>query len=254
MNTNINNINIGADISKSFNDQFYQGRNAIIQQTHTIPVRIRRYYTDVDGIVLDKNTVPVALQQRMPVMLFSQFDRAGGYKRSLQIVPPAPGIFYLMTYTQGVNQPFLSFTGFNTVKGFIGTGDVVYIYTDNVENPNYFIWIVVSCDSVSMASITSNTESTQKDDRIGSLYLKEFNYLVDVRSQYDEPIYFARFDNVGNYRYDSINPNMNLNPYVEQIGLLTIQAPFKLDQYIGMNFYMQFASDLLHLDFQVIKI
>lgn len=243
-----------ANMTKSFNDQFYNGSNPVLQQVHTIPVQVRRFYTDVDGAIVDKVTVPAALQTKYPIFLFAQFDRNGGYKRSLQVAPPMPGTHYLMTYTQGITSPFLSFTGFNTIKSMLKTGDVVYIYTDNIENPNYFIWIVLSCDTVSLASIVSNVESTQQDERVGALFLKEFNYYVDVRSQFDEAIFFTKFDNIGNYRTDSINPSMNLNPHVEQVGLLTIAAPFKLDQYIGIALYMQYASDSIGFDFQVIKI
>lgn len=247
-------INKGkAEITRSFNDQFYKQNGALMEE-HTVPVTINRYYTDVNGTIIDKALVPGSLQVNYPVYLFGQFDRNGGFKRCLQTVSPIPGTFFYMTFVQGISSPFLSFTGANTIKGVIKNGDVVIVYTDDLENPNYFIWIVISSDTVSFASIVANTETTQQDGRIGQLWVKEANYYVSTPGQFYEPIFFNGFDNIGNYKGDSIQPNMNLNPYVEQTGILTLTLDFKVDQYISMCFYMRYSCDQINLDFKVNKI
>lgn len=240
-------------IGESFNDKFYK-QNNIVSNEHTIPIVIKRYYTDVNGTIVNKALVPAALQVKYPIYLFSQFDRNGGYKKSQQVVPPANGTYFLMTFVQGINSPFLAFTGANNIKGVVGTGDIVIVYTDNLETPNYFIWFVISCNTVSFASILTNTETTQDDKRLGGLFLDRINYYVSVRNQFDQSLVFSSFDNIGNYRSDSIQPNLFLTPFVEQQGLLTLNTPYKIDQYIGLSFYMVYECDQLTMDFIVNKI
>lgn len=240
-------------IDNSFNDNFYR-ENAVVQEEHTIPLVIDRYFTDVNGTIVDKSTVPAALQVKYPIFIFSQFDRNGGFKKSLQITPPIPGTYYLQTYIQGVNTPFLSFTGANNIRTKLQTGDVIILYTDDIVNPNYFIWFVMSCDSVSFASILSNVETTQNDRRMGVLYLQKMNYYVTARAQFEQPLIIANFDNIGNYRSDAVQPSIYLNPFVEQQGFLTLMLQYRIDQYIGMSTYMLFDVDKIQMDLIVNKI
>jgi hypothetical protein len=241
------------NINKTFNDKFYK-QNPALMLEHSIPVKITRYFTDVNGTIVDKTLVPASLQVKYPIYLLGQFDRNGGYKKSITATPPMPGTFYYMSFTQGVNSPFLSFTGLNTIKGFIRTGDIVEVFTDDLENPTYFVWFVISSEPVSISSIISNTESTQADNRIGVLYVQNYQYVSDNAAQYFEPIIYSRFDNIGNYRTDSVQPYIYKTPYVEQTGILTIDNDFKLDQYIGLNMYFLFATNSITLTFKVVKI
>jgi len=251
--------NTPVSIDASMNDDFYK-RNGVLMTEHTIPLKISRYYTDVNGTIVDKALVPVNLQVRYPITLFGQFDRNGGWKKSLQAVPVTPGTYFLMTFTSGINQPFLAFTGANNIKGKIGLGDVVNVFTDDLENPNYFIWFVLSSDTVSLSSVVSNTESIQNDKRIGVLNLKEINYYFAgsteaiILEQFSQPLNFLNFDNIGNFRGDDIQPSMFLNPFVRQRGFLTISTPFQIDQYKALVFYMVFNVDSIQMDFIVKKL
>src|SRR6478609_7582332 len=101
-------INRPVELDASMNDKFYQVNGALMQE-HTVPLKIARYYTDVNGTIVDKALVPNALKVRYPITLFGQFDRNGGWKKSLQAVPVTPGTYFLMTFTAGINQPFLAF-------------------------------------------------------------------------------------------------------------------------------------------------
>ncbi len=248
-------INRSLNIDNSLQDKFYN-ENAVLQERHTIPLVIDRYYTDVNGLLLDKNdvTIPDALKTKFPIYLLSQFDRSGGFKKSLQIVPPIPGTYFLQTFIWGVNTPFLSFTGLNTIRAKLQIGDVVLIYTDDIANPNFFVWFVLTCDSVSYASIVQNVETTQNDNRLGVLYLKEINYYVTARAQFEQAIIMSAFDNIGNYRSDAIQPSIFLNPFVEQVGFLTLAVEYKIDQYIGMSTYFLFEVDKIQMDLIVNKI
>lgn len=242
-------------IDNSFNDKFYN-ENAVLQERHTIPVTIDRYYTDVNGSIVDKNDagIPAALKTKFPIYLFSQFDRNGGFKKSLQIVAPIPNTYFLQTFIWGINTPFLSFTGLNTIRTKLKVGDVVLIYTDDIANPTYFVWFVMTCDSVSFASILTNVETTQNDRRLGVLFLKEINYYVTARAQFEQALIISNFDNIGNYRSDAVQPSMFLSPFVDQVGFLTITTEFRIDQYIGMATYFLFEVDQIQMDFIVNKI
>lgn len=250
-------VNRGVNMDDSMNDKFYK-INGALQTTHTIPVNIARYYTDVNGTIIDKALVPASLKVSYPVMLFGNFDRNGGWKKSFQRVPTVPGTFFLMTFTSGINQPFLAFTGANNIKGKIGLGDIVNIFTDDLENPTWFIWFIISSNTVSLASVISNTESMMDDKRIGVLNLFEINYYMPgthavTLEQFSQPLNFLNFDNVGNFRGDDIQPSMFLNPFVQQKGFLTISTPFQIDQYKALVFYMVFNVDSLQMDFIVKK-
>jgi hypothetical protein len=246
-------INPPLEIGKSFDDKFYRN-NTVVSNEHTIPLEVNRYFTDVNGTIVDKALVPAKLKVNYPVYLFAQFDRNGGYRKSQQITVPVNGTYFLMTFTQGVNSPFLAFTGANNIKGKLNSGDVVLIYTDDLENPNYFVWIVITCNTVSFASILANTETIQDDRKLGVLYLKKTNYYVTIREQFEQALVYASYDNIGNFRSDSIQPNIFLSPFVDQQGFLTLETPYKIDQYIGMSFYMVFNCDKITMDFIVTKL
>jgi hypothetical protein len=241
------------NINKNFNDKFYRQNPAMVLE-HSIPLKITRYYTDVNGTIVDKALVPAALQIKYPVFLLGQFDRNGGYKKSLSAQPTLPGAFYYMTFVQGINAPFLSFTGLNNIKGVLKTGDIVELFTDDLENPTYFIWFVISSEPVSIASIICNTETTQHDKRIGALYIKNYNYVSDNAMQYFEPITYIMFDNIGNYRTDQVQPYIFKTPFVEQSGILTIDTDFKLDQYLGISMYFLYDTNQITLTLKVNQI
>lgn len=237
------------NMTKNFEDKFYKV-NPALMPFHTLPVRINRYFTDVNGTLVNKMLVPASLQTEYPVYMFGEFDRQGGYKQSHTAIPPRNEIKFVGTFTYGIGMPFLAFTGLNTIKGVLSIGDVCNIFTDNIENPNYFIWIVLSANPVSLASVSSNTESTQRDNRIGRLYIEEFNMSAPVTLQYYNPFFFTRLDNIGNIRYDTYIPAIDRTPYNDQ-NIVTVKTEFKLDQYIGINFYMLFDADELSLNFKV---
>ena len=218
---------------------------------HSIPVTVKRIFTDVNGTIVDKTTVPLSMQTKYPFYMFGDFDRQGAYRIGNQALPPMPGTFYLMSFTYGVNQPFLFATGLNTVKGQLKLGDIVHIYTDNLETPNYFAWVIIQNNYASIAGIIGNSESIQDDSRIGQLYVEQYNYFQDAPSfgQWNEPLYYVRFDNIGTYKYDMIMPYVFKTPYTEQEGFLRIETKFKIDQYLGIYAYILYESDEIQFDF-----
>ena len=65
-------------------------------------IEVNRYFTDVDGKVIDKNTVPIALQTDYPFWMFGEFDRQGGYKQGNQVSPPNLNTPFLGAFTKGL--------------------------------------------------------------------------------------------------------------------------------------------------------
>lgn len=231
-------------------------RNVLVMN-HTIPVKVLRFFTDVDGRIVAKGAVPAALQTRYPVFLLGDFDRQGGYRIASQICPPDATIVYLQTFVHrynGIPTNIIGFSGFDEITNQLKTGDIVSVYTDSLSAPTYFVWIVVQNDYAAMGSIIGNSESVQNDRRIGQLFIDEINYFVTDETQYNEVLHYTVFDNIGTYRDNQIQPLLFKTPYVEQQNFITIETDFKLDQYLGINLYMLFANDSLTFNFKLSKI
>ena len=239
----------------SIKKQTVNARSVLVRD-HTIPITIKKLYTDVDGIVLDKNTIPAALQKRVPVMLLGDFDRQGGYKIGLQNIAPDENLKYFMTFVNGLGANFVSvvgFTGISTIQKHINVGDIVQVYTDDLTAPAYFVWIIIQNTYASIASIVGNTESIQNDRRIGPIFVHEINFIADNESQLSESLQIVHFSNIGTWNANQIDPlGIYRTPFDVQIGLVRIVVkPFSLDQYFGINTNMLFESDKFTMDFKI---
>ncbi len=216
---------------------------------HSVAFRIRRIYTDIAGTIVDKSTVPAAIQTSYPINLMGEFDRQGGYKQGLFATPPMVGTYYVTTFVNGANGiTSFSFTGFsilNNIQGQLLVGDIVQLYTDSLTGPSYFIWIIQQATVVSLASIVANTKSTQKDDRFNRLYVKSITYTTSNQNddQFNESIHMTRLNNIGLALDDTLNPNIYRTPYTYLTGILEIGLGFWADQYLGLNTYIRYATD-----------
>lgn len=240
-------------VDMSLTRQKPQVNNAFFTH-HTLSTNVRKLYTDVDGAVIDKNTIPTNLKVSIPVYLLGAFDMDGGYRLGYNIVPPKPTTKYLMSFINGMNATSANITGFsglNDIQSQLGVGDMVHVLTDDVTNPNYYIWIVIAAGNTPYSAIVSNLKTTQQDKKLGDIFIKEINYLVSDDEQYKEAIHFTTSDNLGNFRDDSINPLMFKDPFVEQEDFLTIKTQVLMNQYIGVNLLMKFTTDNMTLDFKI---
>jgi hypothetical protein len=230
--------------------------NTPLMRNHSIPVNVLKFYTDINGTVINKNTAPAPLRTKFPFFLFGGFDMAGGYRIGLSNVVPMPGTSYLMTYVHGVDKPFLAFTGLNDIKSRLLVGDIIQVYTDDVENPNYFIFMVIQNVYASMGSIVGNTQTMQEDNRIGRIEIDGFQMFSANQSQFDEPVHMIRFDNIGTFKDNQVQPRVFRDPYTKQLdfiefGSLGTPFLFQLDQYIEIGHYMLFATDEMRFNFKI---
>lgn len=224
----------------------------------SIPITVKRFFTDVDGQIVDKAVVPVSLQVKYPVFMFGVFDMESGYKAGSNVCPQVNGIDYLMSFVNGMgasSQSVIGFTGLNEIQGQLAVGDIVHVFTDDKQNPNYFIWIVQSTNSLAgLASIMKNLQTSQQDNRLGKLFIYEMLLITANQQQWRQPFNFTVYDNLGNYTNDPIGPMMFRGPYTELENLIRLDIEIMIDQYIGVNLYMDFTEDLLSVDFNIMKI
>lgn len=228
----------------------------VLVKEHTIPVTVKKIYTDVDGVIIDKAILPAGLQTQIPVFLLGEFDRMGGYKIGNQTVRVNPNWKYLLSFVNGNGtgaHNVVGFTGLATIYNELLTGDIIVVYTDSLTAPSYFCWIIVQNNYASIASIIGNLESSQNDRRIGPIVIHEINYTSDNEDQFKQGIFILHYANIGTWRQNSIDPlGMYRSPYDVQEQLIRIPIkPLFLDQYTGFAFQMIFDCDKLQMDFKI---
>lgn len=234
-------------------------------EKHSISIKIKRYFTDTQGRLLIGSFVPVALRVKYPFFLFGDFDRQGGYKQSLKLLPPEPGTVYLMSYVNGngfTSANIVGFSGVNELQQNILTGDIVHVFCDDIQAPTYFVWIVQQNTSVSIASIINNSQTTQKDNRFGKLYVAP--YAENERSvvytttnnnvtQWQEPFHITKLNNLGVAHDDQFNPVLYETPFTYLLNVLDMDLTFLVDQFLGLNSYILYTTDMIQLNFKIKK-
>lgn len=226
---------------------------------HSIFMRVKRVYTDVLGNVVDKSLVPAALQVSYPVYLFGEFDRMGGYKQALSFVPPVAGTYYVTSGVIGVGfspASIIGFTGFNSgINSNLTIGDIVHVFTDNLLAPNYFVWIIQNAAKHAIGSIIGNSKTTQADNRFNRLWVENVHYTTSNQNleQWKEVIHETRVDNLGLPKDDSFSPMIYRTPMTFLNNILVLGLKFFVDQFIGYNTYIQFATEEIQFIFKLKK-
>jgi hypothetical protein len=225
---------------------------------HSLNFNIRRYYTDINGTIVDKSLVSAGLQTRFPFFILGEFDRQGGYKQFLNALPPEAGTYYLTSFVNGNSftpANIVGFSGINDINGKIGVGDIVHVYCDDVRNPTYFVWIVQQSQLAALSSIVANSKTTQKDDKFNRLYIENVHYTTTNQNflQWNETIVELRLNNIGLAKTDNINPMTYETPYTYLNNILILPLKFKVDQYLGFGTYMQYATDSIQFILKMLK-
>lgn len=226
----------------------------IKMQWYGLPIKIRRYYTDTNGVILNKLAVPAALQKPFPIYLFGEMDRQGAYSVAQKAKPRFDNsYFYLMNYVNGVNNPYIfGFTGSSTLQGQLTPGDIVTVYVDNLIAPNYFIFIVYSVSNISLASLLYQARGEFKE-KIGFLNVERINYYTDNENQFLENLLWTYIRPTGEYSSDIIDPSIYRRKEDEQQGFICLRNRFVLNQFLGINFYMDFQTNNIELVLRILK-
>ncbi len=222
--------------------------------TGSINVNIKRYYTDVDGALIAKAAAPAALQVKLPVYMLGNFDRVGAFNIGQKITPPVNGCFFLMTYVHGVEIPFLWNSGLNTIQQILRKGDIITVYTDDLNAPSAFAYIVQTVDYGSLASIVSNTQTIQDDGKSGVISVKDVSYQVDNDNQVNVIWQIMRFDNFGQFEQHPFNPAaVERSPFYKLGDFINLKLEFLMTQYVGIYFYFLYESETVNINFRLNK-
>lgn len=221
----------------------------------TLSVNIRKYITDSSGVVLAPASVPASFRKNFPVHLFGEYDRQSGYAIADVIAREIESVNLFGVYVWGVNTPLFKFSnGIATINTKFKKGDVIFVYVDDIEAPNYFAFVTASIVSPvgGYASLVSLANVTQLDDNghWGAFKFFDIQYSWVNDEQLYKPIYLVktRFD--GGYHSDSIDPAaFKLLNFEEK----TVQIPLEvlLNQYVGLTTFIAWENELLTLAFNL---
>lgn len=218
-----------------------------------LPIVVKRIFTDVNGTIIAKNLVPASLQVDYPVYLFGEFDRKGAYLLADKNNPPIPGTFFLSTLVVGVGSfpQSVVYTGVANILGQVKPGDIVNIYTDDVQAPNYFVWIIQHCPNKSLASILSNMPNLPSDENYGYIRSKSFRFYCSNAEQWNVNIQYIKYNFMGLVKSDNIDPSIYQLPKLPVLDMIEVKWKTNLTQYIGLNTYILFATDSFTLNFNI---
>jgi hypothetical protein len=218
-------------------------------------VNVKRFYTDVNGTVIDKNdpVVPLTLKVNYPFWMFGQFDAWGGYKIGNQVVAPDITTPYVGTFVVGKDIPFLFATGLNDIADRLMIGDIVHIFTDNLNAPSIYVWIIQNCGSASLASIYANANASERE----KIKIESCNFFAYTNGspnfQFARAIHLTKIDVVGAYTDDSFDPLSYDQVNNKQGNFVVIPVNFTVDQYHLVSSSIAFEVDSLQFSFIIKK-
>lgn len=210
-------------------------------------IKVRRFFTDVDGQEIAKGLVPLSLQKDYPVYLFNMFDFDGGNRIAANETPPLDGYFFIRSFIKNTGYDFTQFSGLNNVSNRIDTGDLVYMYADDPYNPNYFVWIVQSISNRSLGSII-NTFPTK------GFHMQNISMFADNEAAYFKSFGIIKSNPLGVYNFNQITPISFKTVDYQQSGLIVLPLNMCLDMYVGFTTYMTFNTDTLSFEFTFLNV
>ncbi len=224
-----------------------------LQKKAALWIVIKRFFTDINGTIVDKLTVPLSLQQSYPFWMFGQFDKAGGYRIGNIVTPPDLNTPYVGSYVYGINTPFLFATGLNNINNQLGIGDIVHVFTDNIQTPNHYIFIVQQCPGGSIASVVENARQSETQ----KLNIEGANYFAftgrDENLQFVENLNFTVIDPTGtSYKNYPKNPLASQQVFNKQ-NFVYFPLPFQVDQYQLVSSNIAFLIDEIQFSFKILK-
>lgn len=230
-------------------------KHPLVVSPISLPVTIKRIYTDVDGAVIAKSAAPAAMQVDWPVFMLGAYDRNGGYKIALNSKPPVAGAgYFLFSFVVGSSLPFPYATGLNTVNAQLQNGDLVQVWTDSIDVPNYFVFIVqnIRAAVAGYGSILYDTINSERRKFAASVDY----YSLDANGaaydpQFNEPLRFVSFNDMGTFRTDDVNPLSFKDSLQYQQGFIRIPMAFELTEKIGIVFYMKYNAETITMNFNI---
>lgn len=220
----------------------------------SLNLNIKRFITDANGVVLADGAIPAALKKPYPFHLFSHYDRVGGYSISDSIMSVLHRTTLFGYYVWGIGTPLFFFNPAASINNEMKKGDVVFIYVDDLNNPNYFIFVIVQAINGGYASFIDQSNITQIDNKGFWGVFKVVNTKVTWYNdaQLRESFYQinTRFD--GAFKYDPFSLAAYYAPE-QKTAIMTANVPteFILNQYFGLSSCIAYENPLLNISFEL---
>lgn len=213
------------------------------KEDYNLQVNVKRYYTDVDGLIIDKSTVPANLQVSYPFYLFHKFDKNGGYRIGQETKPVQGASKFYYSFDVDLSFDYWQISGNNSIRTVIRSGDTCIIFTDDTEAPTYLIWIVISCPFQAYSSIVNNLAR--------GLKVKDFLYIADNLDNYNEALHINIVNPIGIYKDEQYNPLAFKTRETVSQDFILVKLGFNLNQFIGLFSYMKYDTDSIQFIFNL---
>ncbi len=230
-----------------------------LQKNAGLFVTVKRFFTDANGTILDKNdpAIPASCKVSFPFWMFGKFDKDGAYRIGNQVTPVTLGTSYVGTFVIGLGVPFLFATGLNNVKNNFLNGDIVHVFTDNLDAPSVYIYIVQSYPAGSLASIVENSTASE-NEKIDITGLNYFSFSNSggqtvPNFQFATNINLTNIDIVGAYNNKPYDPLGYDQANYMQYNFIVLPINFTLDQYKELSSYIPFQVDSILFSFMIKK-
>lgn len=221
----------------------YAKLNTPLRRKRAVGIKILRLYTDVDGVIINKLSVPSDLQKEFPVYMFGEKDRQGAYRIMRSLMPELTGYYFLCTFVYGLTNPFFfGFSGLSDIQNYLKSGDVVTIYTDNLTAPNYFIWIIQTSDDLAVSSFIKQEHAVK---------VNSVQYFTDNPLQWYNPFFVYVSDELGNFKQNTFDASVFIWPKQSQTKFIEMKWNFILSGNYGFGFYIKFETNEITLNFKV---
>jgi hypothetical protein len=230
-----------------------------LQRNAGLQIGINRFFTDINGTIISKtdpSVIAAGMDIEFPIWMFGQFDRDGGYRVGNQITPPlklstGTGLAqYLGTFIAGLDLPFLFATGINTVRHTMALGDIAHVFTDSLDIPTVYCFIIQSGKSAALASIMGNAIASENE----KIYVKGLNYFFasEANLQFIRNMNVTRIDHVGSFENFPTNILGSVQVFDKQ-AFAYFPIKFTVDQYNLLSTYIPIEIDTLQFSFIINK-
>lgn len=220
----------------------------------SLNLNIKRFITDANGAILNDAAIPAALKKPYPFHLFSHYDKVGGYAIGDSIMSVLNRTLLFGYYVWGIGTPLFFFNPGATINNEMKKGDVIFIYVDDLNNPNYFIFVIVQAINGGYASFIDQSNISQVDNKgywgVFKIRNTKFTWYDDAQLRESFYLINTRFD--GAFKYDPLSPAAYYAPEQKtQIKTANIPLEFILNQYFGISSCIAYENPLINLSFEL---
>lgn len=215
----------------------------------TISALIKRFTTDANGII--QNPVPVVFQKPLPFHLWGDYDKNGGYQIA-DLVTQQFDTILMDFFTVGINTPFFFAAPFNNINAQFKKGDIVFHYVDDLNNPNFHTFVIISARQGGFGSLVSQSNVSQIDDNgnWGVFKVDHMRFIWENDEQLYLPFFTIKTQFNGRFESNSFLPiEYRNNIQQEDVKNIIIPTEFLCSQYFGLSGYIDWQNPTLELVF-----